>query len=78
MYVIYSKEECIYCKRAKDLLDSLGEPYQELNIEVDHNIKMELKDRLIDAGVEPPYTVPQIWTENEYIGGFTELNARVA
>lgn len=74
MFVVYSKDGCTYCKKAKDLLEFLGETFEEFNCSDDPNYKLEMIERLQEEPIEPPYTFPQIWTENEYIGGYTELN----
>jgi len=70
MYTIYGKAECGYCKRAKDLLDILGEDYEYLdigNVEIHEAMNTRL-------GYEAR-TVPQIWENDTHIGGFTELSA---
>jgi glutaredoxin len=69
-YTIYTKSSCVYCKRAKDLLDILGEDYQEFNIEED-NLRESMNAKL---GYEAR-TVPQIWHGDSHVGGFTELSA---
>lgn len=71
-YTIYTKSTCVYCKRAKDLLDLLGEDYQEFNIEQD-DLRTVMNERL---GYEAR-TVPQIWYGDTHIGGFTELSAYI-
>lgn len=72
MYTIYSKSSCVYCKRAKDLLDLLGEDFTEVNIEEGENRAL-LNERL---GYEAR-TVPQIWHESNFVGGYTELSSYV-
>jgi glutaredoxin len=69
-YTIYTKTSCVFCKRAKDLLDILGEDYEEFNIE-EGNTKEAMNTKL---GYEAR-TVPQIWEGNAHIGGYTELVA---
>lgn len=70
MYTIYSKSACGYCKRAKDLLDILGEEYVEISLDVPGNLEI-LTEHLGYA----PKTVPQIWENEKHIGGYTELAA---
>jgi len=72
MYTIYTKPSCGYCKRAKDLLDLLGEDYTEFNIESDE-YRAEMNERL---GYEAR-TVPQIFFETTHVGGYTELTSYV-
>ena len=52
--------------KAKELLKSRGEKYQELSIE-DHPI---LREFLI---VNQLHTVPQIWFKGDLIGSYTDL-----
>lgn len=70
MYTIYTKNSCGYCKRAKDLLDMLGEDYTEHNIE-EGDGRQAMNERL---GYEAR-TVPQIWNGSTHVGGYTELVA---
>ena len=66
--VIYSKTYCPYCDRAKNLFRSKGQPFQEICI-TDENIedfqKLQEKTRM--------RTVPQIFIDDNFIGGFQEL-----
>ena len=64
---IYSKNVCMFCNRAKELLTDKGYKYKERNIS-DPEIRQELLTRVPDAK-----TVPQIYIGLEYIGGFNEL-----
>lgn len=68
MYVIFSKPGCSFCTRAKDLLEILGEDFEEFNIlEGDNRETMDTK-----LGYTAR-TVPQIWHDDSYVGGYTEL-----
>ncbi len=71
-YTVYSKQSCVFCKRAKDLLDLLGEDFTEIDITEGDN-RTQLNERL---GYEAR-TVPQIWHGDTYVGGFTELSTYV-
>mgnify|MGYP001337229343 CR=1 FL=1 len=70
---IYSKSECKYCKYAKKLLDSYNLPFQEINLDDD----VKRRDFFIklnrDKNTKDINTVPQIFINNEYVGGFSEL-----
>lgn len=68
--VIYSKQNCPYCERAKQLLAHKGQQYTE--IEVDKNPD-ELKTMLEKTNGRR--TVPQIFINNQHIGGFDDLAA---
>lgn len=67
MIVIYTKPDCSFCEKAKSLLTANELPFVIKDITVPDN-KVELLERLPTAK-----TVPQIWVDDTYIGGFTEL-----
>ena len=67
--VIYSKDYCPYCTRAKNLLESKGISYEEHNIE---NKPEEMKALMEKTGMR---TVPQIFINDKLIGGFDDMNA---
>lgn len=67
--IIWSKDQCPYCVQAKNLLTQKGIEYEERNI----NNGWDREDLL--AAVPSARTVPQIFLDNELIGGFNELRA---
>ena len=71
MYKIYTKENCSYCRAAKDLLNRKNKPYMEFVIGVNATI-----DMLLEV-VPNARTVPQIFFGNEYIGGYENLFERI-
>ena len=66
---VYSTHNCPWCVRAKALLESKGLEYAEINISADTDRALEMVER---SGRR---TVPQIFIDEESIGGFTELSA---
>lgn len=64
---MYTTSWCGYCVRAKMLLDSLGLPYEEINLDDDPRFRQRLFD--LTGG----WTVPQIVIEGKPIGGYVEL-----
>lgn len=68
--VIYTKTTCPFCVSAKQLLEMRGITYTEINIEDTENRKM-----LMEV-VPNAKTVPQIFIDNEYVGGFAQLKER--
>jgi len=67
MLTVYSKNNCPFCDRAKQLLESKGVPYNEVNIEKDP----DSRQMLVDKGLR---SVPQIFHGYELIeGGFNGL-----
>lgn len=66
--VIYGTDWCAYCRRAKSLLDSKGIAYQEHIIGED--VAVEEVSEKVGKQVS---TVPQIFLDGKYIGGYSEL-----
>ena len=72
MLTVYSKNNCPFCDRAKQLLESKGVPFTEVNIEYDP----ESRQMLLDKGLR---SVPQIFHGYELIeGGFNGLAKKPA
>jgi glutaredoxin len=68
MITVYSKNNCPFCVRAKQLLESKAVPYTEVNIEYDQ----DARQMLVDQGLR---SVPQIFHGYELIpGGFDGLS----
>ena len=65
--IIYSKDHCPYCDRAKALLSEKGIGYKEIRVDLDpeafHTMLEKSKRR----------TVPQIFFGDKHIGGFDDL-----
>jgi glutaredoxin 3 len=55
--------------RAKDLLDGKGVEYKNIDV----GLQPELKKEMMDLSGQR--TVPQIWINEQHIGGFTDLYA---
>ena len=69
---VYSKPNCPFCVRAKALLEKQGIGYTEISA-VDY--RDQLIEEVTKATGAAPRTVPQIWLDGAYIGGYTELEA---
>ena len=65
--IVWSKDNCPYCQQAKALLESKGIDYEERNV-----MHEWTKEQLLEA-VPTARTLPQIFLDDEYVGGFTEL-----
>lgn len=65
--IVWSKYHCPFCDQAKALLQQKGYEIDERKIGDGYT-----KEELLEA-VPTARTVPQIFLEEEYIGGFTEL-----
>jgi glutaredoxin 3 len=64
---IYTTRTCGSCIRAKRLFDSKGVEYEEIDVSMDRAAMIQRADGRM--------TVPQIFIEDEGIGGFDELLA---
>jgi glutaredoxin 3 len=67
MFKMYTTETCGYCKRAKELLAAKKLPVMELTIGVNTT-----KDQLLTE-VPGALTVPQIFYNGTYVGGYDDL-----
>jgi glutaredoxin len=70
--IIWSKDNCTYCVQAKQLLTIKGIEYEEKKIGESYT-----KEDLLEA-VPDAKTLPQIFLNDELVGGFTQLHARLA
>ena len=66
--VIYSSSLCSYCIAAKKLLEQQNLSFEEKNIDFDKQLKNEMIKK--SSGKK---TVPQIFFDNNHIGGCDEL-----
>jgi glutaredoxin 3 len=66
--IVWSKDHCPYCDQAKALLKSKEIEFEERNI----TKGTWSKEQLLEA-VPSARTLPQIFLNEEYVGGFTEL-----
>ena len=78
---IYSKNGCSYCEKAKTLLKEKNVEYIEYIISPGFgentpgsNQRYVTKEQLLEKAPNAK-TVPQIWLEGSYVGGFNELDA---
>lgn len=67
--IVYSSDYCPYCRRAKALLESKGVIYQEIRVDGNDNLRMEM------AAKAGRTSVPQIWINNQHVGGCDDLHA---
>jgi glutaredoxin len=69
---VYGTQACGYCRRAKSLLKARGIEYQEFII------GEEISSEALSSKIgKPALTVPQIFLDGEYIGGYTELAGKL-
>ena len=66
---MYTKQSCPFCIMAKQLLQSKGQSWTEIDIEAEPARRGEMVAR------SGRHTVPQIWIRERHVGGFDELHA---
>lgn len=67
--VIYTSAHCPYCKRAKDLLTQKGAEFEEISIDDNDDLRNEMVEKTNRQ------TVPQIFINDQHIGGSDDLYA---
>lgn len=66
---VYTWGYCPFCIRAKNLLKDKGLDYTEVSLDGKDDELMALRERTGQR------TVPQIFIDDDFIGGFSELSA---
>lgn len=66
---VYSTGQCPYCLMAKQLLDRKGTRYDEIRVDNDPAKRQEMMTKSRQR------TVPQIFINDQAIGGYTDLLA---
>jgi len=66
---IYTRALCGYCSAARELLDSKGVEYHELDTTLNRKLRAEMETR---SGRQ---TVPQIFIGDRHIGGYDDMAA---
>ncbi len=65
---VYTTMFCPYCTAAKTLLTRKGVPFEEIDASGNPELRQQIMER------SGQHTVPQIFINDESIGGFSELN----
>ena len=66
MYKVYGTRICLYCDKAENLLKTKDLPFEKIYIDEDD----DAKDYIVKQGFK---TVPQIWLDDNWIGGYDDL-----
>ncbi len=66
---VYSSAHCPYCTMAKQFLTRKGIEFEEIRIDIDTTKRQEMMEKSRQR------TVPQIFINNNAIGGYTDLIA---
>ena len=67
--IVYTSNTCAFCVNAKNLLNDLNLPFEEINIQLDP----EERDIMLSKS-NGQRTVPQIFINDNHVGGYTELS----
>ena len=66
MYKVFGTKICLYCDKAENLLKTKDLPFEKIYIDEDD----DAKDYIVKQGFK---TVPQIWLDDNWIGGYDDL-----
>lgn len=69
--IVWSKDMCSNCEQAKQLLTMKGIEFEERKIGKDWT-----KEQLLEV-VPTARSVPQIFLDEQYVGGYQELKQRL-
>lgn len=69
--IVWSKDNCTFCDQAKALLEQRNIAYEEKKIGYGFS-----REDLLEA-VPTARTLPQIFLDEELVGGFTELRKKL-
>lgn len=66
--ILYTRTHCSYCVMAKNLLTARKLPFEEIDL----TENLELRDKI--AKPHHWHTLPMIFIDDEFVGGFRELH----
>jgi len=77
--VVWTKNQCIYCEWAKNLLVENEMQFEERNIneQWSRDQMIEYLTERHDISPDKKITMPQIIIADHYVGGFTELKTHL-
>ena len=67
--IVYSSAHCPYCVMAKQLLERKGVPFREIRVDLEPAKREEMMQK------SQRRTVPQIFINDQAVGGYTDLLA---
>ena len=70
--VIYSKPACGYCVAAKNLMNNKGIEYEERYLDNQESIMQFITEH------PDKRSMPQIWVDDEHIGGYEQLKIKLS
>jgi len=69
MITMYATRSCPYCHAARQLLESKGCAWEEIDVAAHADRRREMMER------SGQHTVPQIWIGERHVGGYDDLAA---
>jgi glutaredoxin 3 len=66
---MYTTQWCGYCAAARELLRSKGVEFEDIDVDADPALRAEMREK--SGGT----TVPQVFINDEPVGGYTDLAA---
>ena len=70
--IIYTKPLCGYCTAAKNLMTFNGIEYEEKYLDNEESIQKFITEH------PDKRSMPQIWIDDEHIGGFEQLKTKLS
>jgi glutaredoxin 3 len=67
--VVYTTPWCGYCAAAKELLKNKNVAFEEIDVSMDAELRAEMTKK--SGGT----TVPQVFINNQSVGGFSDISA---
>lgn len=67
--IMYTSDYCPFCRMAYQLLDEKGVVYKKISVDENPDIWKEIHQKTGRS------TVPQIYINDQYIGGYDDLSA---
>lgn len=68
MVTLYTTRFCPYCVQARSLLDNKNVAYSDIAVDGNPELRREMMTR------SGRHTVPQIWIDEQHIGGYDDLH----
>lgn len=71
--VVFGRENCRYCNKAKYLLREKQLGFSYLDVTANEKFFLQMNSWVTEATGAPARTVPQIFIDGGYIGGYDDL-----
>ncbi len=68
LVTLYTKQDCPYSRKARELLRGLGIDYEDIDVTHDKRRLLQMMERS-NGGI----SVPQVFIAGHHIGGYSEL-----